>query len=88
MAYDEGLAERVRRLLKGTGRVEARAMFGGLGFPIHGNMAVGVMGGDLVVRAGPEAYEAALASEHPRPFDFAGTLPPKVVEERWTRRLF
>lgn len=72
MAYDEGLAERVRGLLQGRPGVETRAMFGGLGFLLHGNMAVGIMGRDLVVRVGPEAYETALTSTHARPFDFTG----------------
>ena len=47
-------------------------MFGGWGVTVHGNMAVGVMERDLIVRVGPEAFEAALARPGVRPFDFTG----------------
>src|SRR5438067_850257 len=47
-------------------------MFGGWGVTIHGNMAVGVMGDDLIVRVGKPAYEEALKRPGARPFDFTG----------------
>ena len=72
MAYDEGLAQRVREAMAGVpGYVEKR-MFGGIGFMLHGNMACGVNGTDLIVRVGPEQYESALAEPHTDVFDMTG----------------
>ncbi|GAA4890393.1 TfoX/Sxy family protein [Streptomyces coeruleoprunus] len=72
MAYDEGLAERIRERL-GTGPdVSEKHMFGGAAFLCRGNMAVGVVGDDLIVRVGPEATEEALARPGARVFDMTG----------------
>ena len=72
MAYDEGLAQRVREeMLELPGFVEKK-MFGGVGFMLQGNMACGVNGEDLIVRVGPERYEDALARPHTKPFDMTG----------------
>ncbi|MCH8327082.1 MAG: TfoX/Sxy family protein [Candidatus Marinimicrobia bacterium] len=70
MAYDEGLAQRVRELC-GDG-LDEKKMFGGLGFFDRGNMAFGVMGDLLMVRVGPEIYESALSQPHVREMDFTG----------------
>jgi TfoX/Sxy family transcriptional regulator of competence genes len=45
MAYDDEFASRIRAQLAGMDGVGERAMFGGLAFLLHGNMAVGVMSG-------------------------------------------
>ena len=72
MAYDEGLAQRVRDALDDQRGMTEKKMFGGVGFMLHGNMAVGVINEDLIVRVGPHDYEEALAHEHARPFDLTG----------------
>lgn len=72
MAYDEGLAERVREVIAAREAVSERKMFGGIAWMLHGNMAVGVVGDDLMVRVGPEAYEDALGEPHARAMDFSG----------------
>jgi hypothetical protein len=72
MAFDEGLAQRVREAVEGVAGVEERRMFGGIGFLVHGNMACGVLRDDLIVRVGPEGYDAALARPHARLFDLTG----------------
>jgi hypothetical protein len=59
MAYDEGLAERVRELLGARG-VEKK-MFGGLAFMLDGNMSVGVMGDGLLVRVAAGDNDALLS---------------------------
>jgi hypothetical protein len=72
MAYDEGLAQRIRELLgERPGLVEKR-MFGGIGFILHGNMACGVHKDALIVRVGPQRYEEALGRPHTRQFDITG----------------
>jgi len=56
MAFDEKLAERVRGVLARRQGVSERKMFGGLAFLREGRMFCGVIGGDLVVRVGREAW--------------------------------
>lgn len=72
MAYNQNLAERSRRILAHTPGLEEKKMFGGVGFLIRGNMACGVIGDDLVVRVGPQAYPQALARPHVKVFAFTG----------------
>jgi hypothetical protein len=47
-------------------------MFGDWGVTVHGNTAVSVMDGDLIVRVGPDSFEDAPARPGARPFDFTG----------------
>ena len=72
MAYDEVLAERARDVLAGRPGVREQKMFGGLCFMLHGNMAFGILGSELVVRVGKENLDEALALPHSRPFDMTG----------------
>jgi TfoX/Sxy family transcriptional regulator of competence genes len=72
VAFDPNLVERVRDRLAGTRGLTELKMFGGWGVTLHGNMAVGVMEHDLIVRVGPDAYQAALERPGARPFDFTG----------------
>jgi TfoX/Sxy family transcriptional regulator of competence genes len=72
MAYDEALADRVRDLVSARADVSERKMFGGIAFMVGGNMACGVMGGDLIVRLGDQEAEKALAEDGVRAFDFTG----------------
>ena len=72
MAYDEVLAERVRRALAGRNDLSEKKMFGGIAFMLHGNMSCGVEKYQLMVRVGPERHEEALAQPHARPMDFTG----------------
>jgi len=72
MPYDTKLAARVRNVLPPTDRIFERHMFGGVVFLLDGKMICGVTDDDLMVRVGPEAYEAALARRHARPMDFTG----------------
>jgi len=62
MAYDEGLAARVRELVP-PGTPEMR-MFGGLAFRVNTHMAVGLSGDALMLRVDdPEAATARGAEE-------------------------
>lgn len=72
MTYDEKLAERIRGVLPPTATIVEKKMFGGVAFLLDGKMFVGVAHSDLMVRVGPDAYEAALARPHVRPMDFTG----------------
>ena len=72
MAFDEGLAERVRDLAGRTEGMSERRMFGGLCFLLSGNMSFGIVGSELMVRVGPDAYPEALTLPHARVMDFTG----------------
>lgn len=72
MAYDEGLAQRIRETFEGQPGVVEKKMFGGIAFMVQGNMSVGVVGEELMVRVGPEGHEEALSQPHTRPMDFTG----------------
>ena len=72
MAYDDGLADRVRALLDGRHGVREQKMFGGLCFMLNGNMACGILDNELVIRVGKENLKEALALPHSRPFDMTG----------------
>ena len=67
MAFDETLAERVRDALAPHADLTERKMFGGIAFMIGGNMAVGVIEDDLMVRVDPADAEQALIEPHTRP---------------------
>lgn len=66
MAYDEGLAERIRHVLEGEPGVTEKKMFGGLAFLVDGNMAVAAgSDGALMFRRDPARDDPV--SEHIRP---------------------
>jgi len=72
VAYDEQLADRVRDLVATQSDVRELKMFGGIGFMVAGNMAVGVIGEDLIVRLDPAEAEKAMMEDGVREFDFTG----------------
>jgi TfoX/Sxy family transcriptional regulator of competence genes len=72
MAYDEGVAERVRKVLRRRKDVTERKMFGGLAFLLNGNMCCGVVGKDLCLRLGNDGAAEALKERHTREMDFTG----------------
>ena len=72
MAYDEGLAQRVREALSDRRGLSEKKMFGGLCFLVNGNMACGIVRDELMVRIGPAAYDHALAEPEAREMDFTG----------------
>lgn len=72
MPYDEGLAQRIREVLEDDVPFVEKKMFGGLSFLVNGNMSVGIINEDLVVRVGKENDEETLSLPHTRPMDFTG----------------
>jgi TfoX/Sxy family transcriptional regulator of competence genes len=97
MAYDSGLSQRVREVLRERHGITERAMFGGLAFLVDGKMFVGVQASILMARVGPERHEDALAVPHVRQMDFTGRPmkgyvyvdPPGLTEDKdltaWVR---
>lgn len=72
MAYDHDLDARVAALLAGRDGLAAKGMFGGRCYLCHGNMALGLLGADLIVRLPPADYAQALTELGVRPFDITG----------------
>lgn len=79
MAYDEALVERIRDVLGSRAGLTERKMFGGIAFMLGGNMAVGVIGEDLMVRLDPADAAKALAEPHTRPMDFTAKPAKNMV---------
>ncbi len=72
MPYDTELAERVRALVGARQGLTERKMFGGIAWMVHGNMACGVLGDEVIVRLGAEDSDRALAEPDTRAFDMTG----------------
>ena len=79
MAYDEYLADRIRRQLKEKRiHFSEMKMMGGLLFKVDNKMFCGIhidkKYGDslLMARIGEDAYETAIKNEHCLPMDFTG----------------
>lgn len=60
MAYDEGLAERIREQLTGNLYITEKKMFGGVCFLHDGNMLCAVIKDELMLRTGPDLYKELL----------------------------
>ena len=72
VAYDEGLADRVREQIGEDLSLSERRMFGGLAFMASGNMCFAVSGDGLLVRVGPEEYETLLTLPFVSEMDLTG----------------
>jgi len=63
MAYDQELAERIRRLIASDPDLTEKKMFGGLAFLIRGNMAIAASSqGGAMVRVDPRQSAALVAA--------------------------
>ncbi len=72
MAYSTELADRIRDVIGEPPELVEKQMFGGIGFMVQGNMAVGVIGDELMVRIDKAATDQALEQPGARVFDFTG----------------
>ena len=72
MAYDKGLAQRIREILEEEPGFDEKNMFGGICFLFFGNMVCGIIKDDLIVRVGADRYEAMLKMPHAKKFDLTG----------------
>jgi hypothetical protein len=98
MAFDEHLAERVRRTIGKRQGLSEKKMFGGLAFLLHGNMSCGIHGSELIVRIDPKMTDSALREPGTRVFDITGrpmkgwllvnasALAEEAALSRWIRR--
>lgn len=72
MAYDEGLAQRIRAALAGDAAITEKKMFVGIAFLRDGLMVVGVANDSLMARVGRENHADSLRRPHVREMDFTG----------------
>lgn len=72
MAYDEGLAQRLRDALVEERGVTEKRMFGGLCLLVDERMCLGIVGEELMVRVGLPRHAEALQRPGARPMDFTG----------------
>lgn len=72
MAFDPGVAERLREALRDRADVSEKRMFGGIAFMLRGHMLAGVVGEVLMARVGPPRYADLLRRPHAREMDFTG----------------
>ena len=72
MAFDEGLAERIRDMLSERDDVVERKMFGGLCFMVSNHMCCGIVDDTLMARVGPDNYAECLTQQYVREMDFTG----------------
>ena len=73
MAYDVELAAWIRELVAEEPGVTEQKMFGGLGFLVHGNMAIAASShGGALVRVDPAESDAIVAGSSARPMEMRG----------------
>ena len=89
MAYDEGLAERIREMPSATTATSSRSGCSAASASCRrGRMVAGIVGDRLMARVGPDAYADALAQPHAGVMDFTGkpmrgfvTVEPEGIAE-------
>ena len=89
MAFDPGLAERVREALGARLGITECRMFGGLAFLVDGKMFIGIRNSSLMARVGTDRYQDALTMPSVRVMDFTGRPmtgyvyidPPAIVDD-------
>lgn len=72
MAYNEEIANRIKKIVSAWKKTDAKKMFGGVCYLLHGNMFCGVYKDFLILRLGEKGAEEALRSQYARPFDITG----------------
>jgi hypothetical protein len=73
MAYNEFLADRIKRILQEKKiQFEEKKMMGGICFMVNDKMCIGVEKEKLMARIGPEVYHQALKKKGCREMDFTG----------------
>ena len=73
MAYDEHLAERVKKVLKEKkARFEEKRMMGGLCIMVKDKMCMGIEKNRIMARIDPDIYDIALKKRGCHEMDFTG----------------
>ena len=70
MAYNEKLANRIRKQLADLPNIEEKEMMGGLIFMYNGKMCVGIIKDEMMCRIDPNFHETAIEKTGCRTMDF------------------
>ena len=82
MAYNEKLANCIRKQLADLPNIEEKEMMGGLIFMYNGKMCVGIIKDEMMCRIDPNFHETAIEKTGCRTMDF--TKRPMRVMCWWT----
>jgi TfoX/Sxy family transcriptional regulator of competence genes len=72
MPFDPHLFDRISTLLMSIKGIEPKKMFGGICFMHRGNMLCGIDRSRLMVRVGPDQYDAVLKMKHAKVMAITG----------------
>ncbi len=77
MAYNEKLAEQIRKALAGKKNLVEKKMFGGIAFMLNDKMCIGVDKDDIMLRCEKEDTDELLKKKGAKVFDLSGGRPMK-----------
>ena len=72
MAFEEGVAQRLREAFESVVRVVEKKMLGGIAFMVNGHLCCGVVNDTLMVGVGADYHVGALSRPYAREMDFTG----------------
>lgn len=72
MAYDQGLADRIREKLSNLSHIQEKGMMGGLVFMYNNKMCIGIIKDEMMCRIDPGLHETAVENTGCRTMDFTG----------------
>lgn len=87
MAYDQNLADRIRKRISGLSNIEEKEMMGGLVFMYNGKMCLGIIKDEMMCRIDPELHDIQVEKIGCRTMDFTNR-PMKgyiLIEEEGMR---
>lgn len=79
MAYDQGLAERIRDAVPSGVEFEEKKMFGGICYLLNGNMACGVLEDRLMLRLTKDLVAEYRKEPYTADMDFTGRTMPSMM---------
>jgi TfoX/Sxy family transcriptional regulator of competence genes len=74
MAYNEAIGDRIKKIVAKWEHTDAKKMFGGICYLLHGNMFCGVYKDFLILRLGEENAKKAFDAPFVKPFDITGRV--------------
>ncbi len=77
MAYNEIIADKIRKALEGTSKLVEKKMFGGIAFMIDDKMCIGVSNDDIMLRCEKDETDQLLKKKGAKVFDLSGGRPMK-----------
>ncbi len=72
MAYNEQLANRIRKQLADQPNIKEKSMMGGLTFMVNDKMCIGIIKDEMMCRIAPEMQDTVLEKTGCRIMDFTG----------------